>query len=79
MELEREQELELERELEMIFRTVIQDLYVQAEIYEDEYTPENKKFTDVTILAVSEEGIYSERELEKMVRKEYEKEKMEWK
>ena len=59
----------------MIFNTIIQDLYVQAEIYEDEYIPENKRFLEVTIIGVSEKGIYTDRELEKMVCKIYENEK----
>lgn len=63
----------------MIFNTIIQDLYVQAEIYEDEYIPEIKRFLEVTIIGVSEEGIYTDRELEKMVLRQYEKEKLEWK
>jgi hypothetical protein len=61
------------------FKTIIDDIFIVADIYEDEYIPENKRFLEVTIIGVSEEGIYTERELEKMVLKQYEKEKLEWK
>jgi hypothetical protein len=57
------------------FKTIIDDIFIVAEIYEDEYIPENERFLEVTIIGVSEEGIYTERELEKLVLKQYEKEK----
>jgi hypothetical protein len=61
------------------FKTIIDDIFIVADIYEDEYIPENKRFLEVTITGVLEEGIYTDEELQKLVRKQYEKEKLEWK
>jgi hypothetical protein len=68
------------------FKTIIDDIFIVAEIYEDEYIPENKRFIEVFIRRVSrrlvcdnEKKEYTDRELEKMVLKQYEKEKLEWK
>ena len=59
----------------MIYTTIIDEVMVQAEIEENEPVMQNENEIYITILSFQPEDVYTKKELEKLVIKDYKKQK----